>query len=92
MEIGWLVNRSFSRSDGAAAALSARSYQTSPTAAPLSPALFQGNKSTTPQGFGTARARAYSIAITVPGCSSRLRISIARLRRNLRITTADSVK
>src|SRR5713101_258068 len=70
MESGWLVNSSLSKREGSAAASSGRSYQISPIAPPSWLALLQGRRSTTPQGFGKARARACSIAITMTWCST----------------------
>ncbi len=65
MESGWLVNSSFSRSEGAAAARPERSYQISPIVLPSRPALLQGRGSTTPQGFDKECAIACSIVITL---------------------------
>src|SRR6478672_11905943 len=63
MESGWLVNSSFSRSEGAAAAKPERSYQISPIVLLSPPALLQGRGSTTPQGFDRECAIACSIVI-----------------------------
>src|SRR6266567_6818753 len=61
MESGWLVNSNLSRSAGSAAGRPGRWYQISPIAPPSWHALLQGRRSSTPQGFGTACARACSI-------------------------------
>src|SRR5215213_814101 len=65
MESGWLVNSSFSRSEGTAAAKPERSYQISPIVLSSRPALLQGRGSTTPQGFEKECAIACSIVITL---------------------------
>ncbi len=65
MESGWLVNSSFSSSEGAAAAKPERSYQISPIVLSSRPALLQGRGSTTPQGFGKECAIACSMVITL---------------------------
>src|SRR6266576_1072770 len=62
MESGWLVNSNLSNSEVSGPALPGRSYHSSPIARPPWRALLQGRKSTMPQGFGKACARAFSIA------------------------------
>src|SRR5438105_10178019 len=64
MESGWSANSTLSKSAGSAAAFPGRSYQISPIAPPSPPALLQGRKSATPQGFGNTCAHARSIAMT----------------------------
>src|SRR3972149_199271 len=65
MERDWFVNSSLSRSEGGTAVESERSYQISPIVLASSPALLQGRRSTTPQGFGKECACACSIVITL---------------------------
>src|SRR5579864_474046 len=69
MESGWLVNSNLSNSEVSAASLPGRSYQISPTALPSWRELIHGCRSTIPQGFETACARACSIAKALtPSC------------------------
>ena len=80
MESGWLVNSSFSRSEGATAAKPERSYQISPIVLSSRPALLQGRGSTTPQGFDKECAIACSIVITLVSFSTEGRWLSRRIR------------
>src|SRR5712692_2690243 len=64
MESGWFVKSSLSKREGSVATLPDRSYQISPIAPSSWRALLQGRRSTTPQDFGRACARARSMVIT----------------------------
>src|SRR6185437_201157 len=64
MERGWFVKSSFSRSEGGTAPALVRSYQISPIVVTPSPALLHGRGSTTPHGFGKARAWACSTVMS----------------------------
>ena len=97
MERGSLVKSSLSRSEGRKEGLPGRSYQISPIATPVWLVLFQGRRSTTPQGFGRACVSASSIVMMLrqrenfgkPGRVSGKRVASVASETTQMISTID---